>query len=168
MFLRPFAGLLSWSIILGWLMERWRRRHGRAIHEWVEAIGEIESALRAGRIRLRESGQRLPRDRRGRVGPGDGRPRTPLAAREEVRSQRPAVGRRSGAAAHPERFEHVGQEHVLARRGNCHGLGPGRVDRADSSPPVLAGGRLRIDPKRRFHPQWLFRASTWRFCRSSG
>jgi hypothetical protein len=37
------AAPLLWSTHIGWMVEDWRRRHGRDVRTWLEAVGELEA-----------------------------------------------------------------------------------------------------------------------------
>jgi DNA mismatch repair ATPase MutS len=39
----PLSGLLLWATQLAFVVEAWRRREGRAVSAWLEAIGEFEA-----------------------------------------------------------------------------------------------------------------------------
>lgn len=39
----PLSGLLLWATQLAFVVEAWRRRHGRAVSAWLDAIGEFEA-----------------------------------------------------------------------------------------------------------------------------
>jgi DNA mismatch repair ATPase MutS len=44
----PVGALLLWTTQLGLAIERWRRRHGHRIGEWVTALGEFEALAALG------------------------------------------------------------------------------------------------------------------------
>ncbi|MDR3725044.1 MAG: mismatch repair protein [Terracidiphilus sp.] len=45
MMVRAFDGVLFYSLQLLFLAERWRTRHGHAVRNWIEALGEMEALL---------------------------------------------------------------------------------------------------------------------------
>jgi hypothetical protein len=44
-FFAPFAAVMLWGTHLAWAIESWRGRHGRKVHRWLEAVGEIEALV---------------------------------------------------------------------------------------------------------------------------
>jgi hypothetical protein len=45
MMIRAFDGVLFYSLQLLFLAERWRTRHGHAVRNWIDALGEMEALL---------------------------------------------------------------------------------------------------------------------------
>ncbi len=44
-FFAPFAAVMLWGTHLAWAIEAWRLRHGRKVHRWLTAVGEIEALV---------------------------------------------------------------------------------------------------------------------------
>lgn len=44
-FFAPFAAVMLWGTHLAWAIECWRLRHGRHVHRWLAAVGEIEALV---------------------------------------------------------------------------------------------------------------------------
>lgn len=44
-FFAPFAAVMLWGTHLAWAIESWRLRHGRHVHRWLAAVGEIEALV---------------------------------------------------------------------------------------------------------------------------
>jgi hypothetical protein len=44
-FFAPFAAVMLWGTHLAWAIEAWRLRHGRTVHRWLIAVGEIEALV---------------------------------------------------------------------------------------------------------------------------
>ncbi|MFZ0217803.1 MAG: hypothetical protein WAM30_17880, partial [Candidatus Dormiibacterota bacterium] len=56
----PIQLLFLWNVHLAWLAERWRRRSGRHVPQWLDALGEVEALAALGSLAHREGGWTLP------------------------------------------------------------------------------------------------------------
>ena len=142
----PFAFLWLWTIQLALPIDAWRSRSGRRVGHWLKAVGEFESLCALASYAAENRADPFPEIVEGPARFTAEAIGHPLTAAGGLRSQR-CCARRRGAGVDRERLEHVGQEHLVAHRGNQRGPRPCRSagsSRAASTHAGRGGGDLRI------------------------
>jgi hypothetical protein len=145
------AAPLMWSVHIGWLIEDWRRHHGRDIAHWLQAVGELEALSSLATYAYEHPADPFPtlvesepQDRLGRLeGTALGHPLLPTARmiRNDVRlssEHRLLVVSGSNMSGKSTLLRTVGINVVLALAG-----APVRANALTLS-PLAIGATLRI------------------------
>ena len=146
---RTLDAPFMYSVQVALAAERWRRAHGQAVRSWVTAIGEIEALLSFATYSYEHPADPFPEFVEGVTlfdGTEIGHPLVPVG--NLCPEQRSCGWRHPRAAG--ERFQHVGQEHAAAGRGNQCGPGHGRrtgTGAKFAAHPAASGGQ---HPHQRF------------------
>jgi DNA mismatch repair ATPase MutS len=144
-FFVPFAFVLMWSLQLAYAVESWRKKHGRAVAEWLTALGELEALVSLANYGYEHPADPMPEiSDGGPVYRGEALAHPLLAAAVANDVQLGGDGPRlylvsgSNMSGKSTLLRTVGVNAVLALAG-----GPVRARRLELSPMAL-GATLRI------------------------